>query len=82
VGVKSITELSPRHMVIRGESDSVVGPPRGGITPQLLRDKEGLLHLGAAQEPELELHHLKQWSASRGSPASVKSGGCVATKSL
>jgi hypothetical protein len=26
---------------------------------QLLRDEEGLLHLGAAQEPKLRLHHLK-----------------------
>jgi hypothetical protein len=26
---------------------------------QLLRGEEGLLHLGAAQEPKLGLHHLK-----------------------
>jgi hypothetical protein len=37
----------------------VVGPPRAGITPQLLHGEEGLLHLDAAQEPELGLHHPK-----------------------
>jgi hypothetical protein len=52
-------ELSPRHMVICGVSGGVVGPPRAGVTPQLLCDEEGLLHLGTAQEPELGLHHPK-----------------------
>jgi hypothetical protein len=33
VGVEGITELSPRHLVIRGASGSVVGPPRVSITP-------------------------------------------------
>jgi hypothetical protein len=59
VGRESIAELSPRHLVIRGASGGVVGPPRAGITPQLLRGEEGLLHLGAAQEPKLGLHHPK-----------------------
>jgi hypothetical protein len=59
VGAEGTAELSLRHMVIRGVSGGVVGPPHADITPQLLRDKEGLLHLGAAQEPKLGLHHLK-----------------------
>jgi hypothetical protein len=59
VGVEGIAELSPRHLVIRGVSGGVVGPPRASITPQLLHDEEGLLHLGVAQEPELGLHHRK-----------------------
>jgi hypothetical protein len=46
-------------LVIRGASGSVVGPPRAGVTPQLLRGEEGLLYLSAAQELELGLHHLK-----------------------
>jgi hypothetical protein len=40
-------------------SGGVVGPPRAGVTTQLLRGKEGLLHLGAAQEPKHGLHHPK-----------------------
>jgi hypothetical protein len=59
VGAESIAELSTRHLVVRGASGGVVGPPRTGVTPQLLRSEEGLLHLGAAQEPEHGLHHLK-----------------------
>jgi hypothetical protein len=59
VGVESIVELSPWHLVIRGASDGVVGPPHASVTPHLLRGEEGLLHLGAAQEPELGLHHPK-----------------------
>jgi hypothetical protein len=59
VGAESIAELSPWHLVIRGMSGRVVGPPRAGVTPQLLGGKEGLLHLGVAQEPELGLHHPK-----------------------
>jgi hypothetical protein len=59
VGAKSIAELSPRHLIIRETCGSVVGPPRAGITPQLLHGEEGLLHLSAAQEPELGVHHLK-----------------------
>jgi hypothetical protein len=50
VGVESITELSPQHLVVHRAS---------GVTPQLLRGEEGLLHLGAAQEPKLGLHHPK-----------------------
>jgi hypothetical protein len=59
VGTESIAELSPWHMVIHGKSGGVVGPPRAGVTPQWLRGEEGLLHLGAAQEPKLGLHHPK-----------------------
>jgi hypothetical protein len=59
VGVESIVELSPRHLVIRGASGGVVGSSRAGVTPQLLHSEEGLLHFGAAQEPKLGLHHLK-----------------------
>jgi hypothetical protein len=59
VGAESIVELSPRHLVIRGASGGVVGPPRAGVTPQLLRGEEGLLHLSAAQEPKLGLHDPK-----------------------
>jgi hypothetical protein len=59
VGAEGITELSPWHFVIHGASGSVVGPPRAGITPQLLRGKEGLLHFGAMQEPKLGLQHPK-----------------------
>jgi hypothetical protein len=59
VGAEGIAKLSPRHLVIRGASGGVVGPPRAGVTPQLLRGEEGLLYLGAAQEPKLGLHHPK-----------------------
>jgi hypothetical protein len=59
VGTESIAELSPRHLVIHGASGSVVRPPRASVAPQLLRGEEGLLHLGAAQEPKLGLHHPK-----------------------
>jgi hypothetical protein len=82
VGVEGIAELSPWRKVIRGASGGVVGPPCAGVTPQLLCSEEGLLHLGAAQEPELGLHHLKPVVDLQSSPASVKSGGCVAAKSL
>jgi hypothetical protein len=40
-------------------SGGVVGPPRVGVTQQLLHGEEGLLHYGAAQEPKLGLHHPK-----------------------
>jgi hypothetical protein len=59
VGAESIAKLSPRHLVIRGASGGIVDPPRASITSQLLRGEEGLLHLGAAQEPKLGLHHPK-----------------------
>jgi hypothetical protein len=59
VGTESIPELSPRYLIVHGASSGVVDPPRTGVTPQLLCDEEGLLHLGVAQEPELGLHHLK-----------------------
>jgi hypothetical protein len=59
VGAEGIAELSPRHLVVRKASGGVVGPPHAGVTPQLLCGEEGLLHLGAAQEPELGLYHPK-----------------------
>jgi hypothetical protein len=59
VGTECIAELNPRHLVIHGASGGVVGPPRASVTLHLLRDEEGLLHLGAAQELELGLHHPK-----------------------
>jgi hypothetical protein len=59
VGAEGIEEFSPRHMVICGASGGVVGPPRASVTPQLLRDEEGLLHFGAAQEPKLGLYDSK-----------------------
>jgi hypothetical protein len=59
VGAESIADLSPHHLVLCGASDGVVGPPSTGVTTQLLCDEEGLLHFGAAQEPELGLHHPK-----------------------
>jgi hypothetical protein len=48
VGAEGIAKLSPRHLVIRGASGGIVGPPRARVTPQLLHGEEGLLHLGAA----------------------------------
>jgi hypothetical protein len=59
VGAEGIAEFSPRHLVIRGASGDVVGPPHGSVTPQLLCGEEGLLHFSAAQEPKLGLHHPK-----------------------
>jgi hypothetical protein len=59
VVAEGIAEFRPWHLVIRGVSGSVVGPPRAGVTPQLLCGEEGLLHLSVAQDPELGLHHLK-----------------------
>jgi hypothetical protein len=58
-GAESIMELSPRHLVVRWASGGVVGPPCVGVTTQLLCGEEGLLHLGAVQEPKLGLHHPK-----------------------
>jgi hypothetical protein len=59
VGVKSTAEFDPRHLVVCGASGGVVGPPRAGITTQLLRGEEGLLHLRAVIEPKLGLDHPK-----------------------
>jgi hypothetical protein len=59
------TELSPRYLIVRGASDGVVGPPRAGITTQLLHGEEGLLHFSAAQEPKLGLHHPKPVSGRK-----------------
>jgi hypothetical protein len=62
VGAESVMDLGPWDLIIHRVSGGVVGPLRAGVTPQLLRGEEGLLHLGAAQEPELGLHHLKRLS--------------------
>jgi hypothetical protein len=59
VGAEGIAELSTRHLVVCEANGGVVGPPRAGITTQLLCGKEGLLHFGAAQEPKLGLQHPK-----------------------
>jgi hypothetical protein len=59
VDTESTSELSPRHLVVRGVSGGVVDPPCAGITTQWLHGEEDLLHLGAAQEPKLGLNHLK-----------------------
>jgi hypothetical protein len=59
VGTKDIMELSPRHLVVRGVSGGVVSPPCVGVTTQLLRGEEGLLHLCAVQELKLRLNHPK-----------------------
>jgi hypothetical protein len=61
VGTESLVELLPRHLVVCGASGCVVGPPCTGVPMQLLHDEEGLLHFGAAQEPELGLHHPKNF---------------------
>jgi hypothetical protein len=47
MGAESIAELSPWHLVVRGASGGVVGPPHAGVTTQLLRSQEALLHLRA-----------------------------------
>jgi hypothetical protein len=59
VGAESIAELRPRYLIVRRTSDGVVGPPRVSVTTQLLCDEEGLLHIGAAQEYKLRVHHPK-----------------------
>jgi hypothetical protein len=57
--VEGIAKFSPRYLIVRGMSGGVVGPPHAGVSTQLLRGEEGLLHFGAAQEPELGLYHPK-----------------------
>jgi hypothetical protein len=47
----------------------------------LLCGEDGLVHLRVMQEPKLGLDHPKPVIATRGSPASVKSGRLVAMKS-
>jgi hypothetical protein len=32
VGVESVAELGPRHLVVCGASGSIVGPSRAGVT--------------------------------------------------
>jgi hypothetical protein len=41
-------ELSPWHLVVRGASSGVVGPPRAGVSTQLLCGEESLQNLRAA----------------------------------
>jgi hypothetical protein len=52
-------ELSPRHLVVCGASGGVVGPSRAGVTMQLRRGEESLMHLCAVQESKLGPNHLK-----------------------
>jgi hypothetical protein len=78
--VHELLAFLPHHAC--GASGGVVGPPRAGVTSQLLRGEEGLLHLSAAQEPELRLHHPKLVVDLKRLSCLVKSGGCVAVKSL
>jgi hypothetical protein len=47
MGAENITELSPRHLIVRRASGGVVDPPRAGVTTQLLCGEESLLHLCA-----------------------------------
>jgi hypothetical protein len=60
MGAKSIAELGPWHLVVRGVSGCVVDPPRTSISLYLLRGKEDLLKLRAAQEPKLGLDRPKR----------------------
>jgi hypothetical protein len=46
-------------LLVHGASGGVVGPPRAGVTTQLLHGEDGLLHLGTVQEPKFGLHHSK-----------------------
>jgi hypothetical protein len=46
-------------LVIRKASGGIVGPPRAGVTTQLLCGEESLLHFHVVQEPKLGLDHLK-----------------------
>jgi hypothetical protein len=57
MGTESLTKLTPWHLIVRGASGGIVGPPRARISPQLLCGEEGLLSLSVAQEPKPELHH-------------------------
>jgi hypothetical protein len=57
VGVESDAEFGPQHLVVCGASGGIGGPPRAGVTTQLLCNKEGLLHLRVVQEPNLRLDH-------------------------
>jgi hypothetical protein len=59
VGMESVAEVGPWHLVVCGASGGVVGPPCAGVATQLLCGEEGLLHLCAMQEPKLELDHPK-----------------------
>jgi hypothetical protein len=59
MGVECLAELTPRHLIVHGASDGVVGPPHTHISPQLLCGEEGLLSFSAAQEPKLGLNHTK-----------------------
>jgi hypothetical protein len=59
MGVETLAELTPRHLIVRRASGGVVGPPHAQISPQLLCSEEGLLNLSAVQEPEHGLNHMK-----------------------
>jgi hypothetical protein len=59
VDAKSTTKLNPWHLVVRGVSGSIVGPPRAGVTTQLMCNEESLLHLRAMFEPKLGLNRMK-----------------------
>jgi hypothetical protein len=59
VGAESAVKLGTRHLVVRGASGGVVGPPRTGIATQLLRGEESLLQLCALLEPKHGLNHPK-----------------------
>jgi hypothetical protein len=57
--MESAAELSPRHLLVRRASGSIVGPPHAGIAMQLLRSAESPLHLRAVQQIKLGLDHPK-----------------------
>jgi hypothetical protein len=57
--LKSLTELRPRHLVVSGESGGEGRPPGTCGPIELLGCEQRLLDLGAAEEPELGLDHVK-----------------------
>jgi hypothetical protein len=59
MGAECLTKLVPQHLIVHGASGYVDGPPRTRISPQLLCGEEDFLSFHAAQEPELELNHVK-----------------------
>jgi hypothetical protein len=59
MGAESLTKLTPRHLIVRGASGNVVGPPCARISPQLLCCEESLLSLCVVHESELGLNHVK-----------------------
>jgi hypothetical protein len=81
VGVEGTVELGPRHLVVHGVSCGVVGPPCTGITMQLLRSEEDLLHLCVVQEPKLGLNHPKP-VISLESPSCLSEEGWVSGREV